>query len=72
MSSLITYILTFILVKTVPLRNRKPVILLHPIQPATYELLSSPIVSPVGSCVTDEDGNMDDETNSQHQLELHR
>ncbi len=50
----------------------KPAILLHPTEPTFYELSSPLTVSLIGSCVTDEDGMMDDETNRQHQLELHR
>jgi hypothetical protein len=50
----------------------KPVISLHLIEPTFYELLSPQIVSPISSCVIDEDSKMDEETNSQHQFRLHR
>jgi hypothetical protein len=49
----------------------KPVISLHPIEPTFDELLSPRIVLPNSSCVTDDDEMTNDETNSQHQLELH-
>jgi len=50
----------------------KPVISLHPIDETLYELLSPRIVSPITSCLTDDDAKMDDETNIQYQLELRK
>jgi hypothetical protein len=50
----------------------KPVILPRPNEPIFHELSSPLTVLPIGNCVIDEDGKMNDETNRQGQLELHR